>query len=85
LEGVKRVAYETHGMANNIERDLNDQNIRSKATRANLRTMDGLIGESDSILTRMLRRERIHKSILIIVAILLVLGVIAILYFKVIK
>lgn len=79
------MAYETHGMAENIERDLNDQNQRSKSTRANLRTMHGLLGESDNILTRMLRRERLNKSILVIVAILLILGVLAILYFKVIK
>eukprot|EP00826_Nyctotherus_ovalis_P020879 TRINITY_DN16631_c0_g1_i2.p1 TRINITY_DN16631_c0_g1~~TRINITY_DN16631_c0_g1_i2.p1 ORF type:complete len:137 (+),score=39.77 TRINITY_DN16631_c0_g1_i2:199-609(+) len=58
LEGALRVAYETSSVANSIERDLRDQNIRARETQKKVKELDGTIDESGSIVTRMLKREQ---------------------------
>lgn len=82
LEGAKRVAYETQNVAQGIEMNLNDQNERAMGTHSNVRAMQGLLGESDNVISRMLKREKLNKLILAAVFGLLALGIIMIIYFK---
>lgn len=83
LEGAIRVGYETGAVANDIERDLKDQNVRAAKTQGKVRSMQGLLGDSDSIISRMLRREKLNKLILAGLCVLLLVAVLVILYFKV--
>jgi len=85
LQGAIRVGYETGGVAGDIERDLRDQNMRAIKVQGKVRNMQGLLGESDSILTRMLRREKCNKLLLTGVCVILLVAVLIILYFKVFK
>ena len=82
LEGAIKVGYETGVVAVGIEQDLGDQNTRAINTRGKVRSIDGLLGESDSIITRMLRREKCNKLILTGICVFLILGIIIILYVK---
>eukprot|EP00826_Nyctotherus_ovalis_P011108 TRINITY_DN128_c0_g1_i4.p1 TRINITY_DN128_c0_g1~~TRINITY_DN128_c0_g1_i4.p1 ORF type:complete len:165 (+),score=54.67 TRINITY_DN128_c0_g1_i4:308-802(+) len=85
LEGAIRVGYETGAVAVDIERDLKDQNVRAAKTQGKVRSMQGLLGDSDSIISRMLRREKLNKLILTALCVLLLVAVLVILYFKVFK
>jgi hypothetical protein len=85
LEGAIRVGYEAGAVAGDIERDLRDQNMRATKTQGKVRSMQGLLGESDSILSRMLRREKCNKLLLTGVCVILLVAVFIILYFKVFK
>ena len=82
LEGAIKIGYETGTIAMDIERDLGDQNIRAVKSQMKLKSIDGMLGESDTIITRMLRREKLNKLILSGLCVLMILGVIIILYFK---
>eukprot|EP00826_Nyctotherus_ovalis_P051424 TRINITY_DN6425_c0_g1_i1.p1 TRINITY_DN6425_c0_g1~~TRINITY_DN6425_c0_g1_i1.p1 ORF type:complete len:165 (+),score=48.80 TRINITY_DN6425_c0_g1_i1:392-886(+) len=85
LEGAIRIGHETGNVAIDIERNLGDQNMRAKASREKVKRIQGMLGDSDSIVTRMLKRERLNKLILSGVCVLLVMALAIILYFKLIK
>ena len=82
LEGAIKVGYETGHVAIGIEQNLGDQNTRALNTRMKVQNIDGMLGESDSIISRMLKREKLNKLILTGLCVLLILAVIVILYFK---
>ena len=85
LEGAIRTGHETGDIAIDIERNLGDQNIRAKASREKVKRIQGELGESDSILSRMLRREKFNRLIISGICVLLLMVVVIILYFKLIK
>eukprot|EP01022_Parablepharisma_sp_SALTPOND_P034800 TRINITY_DN9305_c0_g1_i1.p4 TRINITY_DN9305_c0_g1~~TRINITY_DN9305_c0_g1_i1.p4 ORF type:complete len:176 (+),score=28.42 TRINITY_DN9305_c0_g1_i1:2121-2648(+) len=85
LEGAIRTGYEAGSVALDIERDLRDQNVRAVGSQGKLKNMQGMLGESDSIITRMLRREKLTKLALAGICAILVLALLIILYYKLFK
>ena len=82
LENAIRIGYETGEVAINIEQNLGDQNERLKKSRVKVKSIQGELRESDSILIRMLRREKINRLALSGVCVLLIIALMIVLYFK---
>lgn len=85
LIGATKVIYEAQGVAQDIEINLGDQNTRAQKSQNEVRGMQSLLGESDSIITRMTRRENILKLVLSGIGVLIVMAVLFILYSKLFK
>ena len=58
LQHALRIGYETDNLANDTTRQLRDQNIKATQTRTKTQELKEAIDESDSIVTRMLKREQ---------------------------
>ena len=82
LEGAIRTGYEAGSVAIDIERNLGDQNARAMGTQAKVKGMQGMLTESDSVITRMMRREKLMRLVLSGICVIVVLALIIILYFK---
>ena len=82
LENAKKISYEAHDIAIDVEKHLNDQNVRAVHSQTNAQSIHGMLDESDSVIARMLRRERLNKLILALIVGALVIALIIILYYK---
>jgi len=80
LEGAKRTIYETDKVSFEIMGNLESQNQQAAKTRGKVRDVTGNLSESDSIISRMLRREKITQIALagitgIVILVLLIIAI----------
>ena len=58
LENAMKIGYEVDTTADRIKQELNDQNVKAAGTKGKVKEMTGVIDDSESVITRMLKREQ---------------------------
>ncbi len=82
LEGAKRDMLKMEGVGNDIMRDLHGQTDQLKDITGNVGNMNMELEQSNSIMGRIMKIENRNKIIIAAVAIVILIGLILILYFK---
>ncbi|CAO1613677.1 unnamed protein product [Parajaminaea phylloscopi] len=82
LEESNRIALETEDLGADILRDLRGQREQIEHSRDTLRQADGNIDRSSKTLTKMIRRAKQQKVVMIGIIVVLVLLILVILYSK---
>jgi hypothetical protein len=83
LERGKRKAIEMENMSYDIMLNLDRQTNKMKNVRDNVFNMNSEIEKSDSLVTRMLRRENRNKIYILVFTICLIIGFFIFLYLKI--
>ena len=82
LEGAKKAIIETDKVSFEIMDGLDQQNKVAAGTRGKVKEVFAYLGESNSVISRMLRREQLMKFVLAGVMIIVAVAVIYIIYKK---
>ena len=80
LTNATKVLYDTDKLSVEIIVGLDQQNKRAAGTQSKIKEISGRLGESDNIISRMMKRERITKVALSGVTMLILIGVMFIIY-----
>jgi predicted RND superfamily exporter protein len=82
LEKAKRNAFEMESISIDVAKELNDQTDKLKGVKGKLIDMNSEISSSNSLISRMLRREYRNKIVIMMFMIALVLIFLTIIYIK---
>ena len=82
LEKAKRSGYEMESISIDVAKELHGQTEKLKGVKGKLTEMNGEISSSNSLISRMLRREYRNKIVLMMFTIALILIFLAIIYMK---
>ncbi len=83
LENAKKTIYETDKVSIEIMDNLGNQNVRAAGTRSKVKEVFSYLGESNSVITRMLRREKLTKFALAGIMGIVVMALLFIVYKKI--
>jgi predicted RND superfamily exporter protein len=82
LEKAKRSTYEMESISIDVAKELHGQTEKMKGVKGKLNEINGEISSSNSLISRMLRREYRNKIVLIMFSLALILIFLTIIYMK---